>query len=158
MEECTVKFIGLFINGIPYIIGIPAQLTTITFSDILYITLNVIVPEVIGIRDNMKGGALTETTFLVLLAVYQPKHGYGIMQFIEKETVGRVALGAGTLYGAINTLVKKKWIIPFGSETDSKKKEYIITDTGKQKAAEELKRMNEILKLASTIVEEDERR
>ena len=29
------------------------------------------------------------------------------MQFIETETEGRVALGAGTLYGAINTLQKK---------------------------------------------------
>ena len=28
------------------------------------------------------------------------------MQFIEKETGGRVVLGAGTLYGVINALVK----------------------------------------------------
>ena len=55
----------------------------------------------------MKGGALTETTFLILLALYEPKHGYGIMQFIEDETNGRVSLGAGTLYGAINTLEKR---------------------------------------------------
>lgn len=113
---------------------------------------------VIYIRDNIKGGALTETTFLVLLAVYKPNHGYGIMQFIEKETGGRVVLGAGTLYGAINALVKKKWIIPFGAEADSKKKEYVITDAGKQKAGEELKRMDELLNLASTIVREDRRK
>lgn len=129
-------------------------MTYITFSDILYyIKRNIC--EVICIRDNIKGGALTETTFLVLLAVYKPNHGYGIMQFIEKETGGRVVLGAGTLYGAINTLAKKKWIAPFGSEADSKKKEYVITDAGKQKAVEELKRMGEILKLASIIIKED---
>lgn len=104
------------------------------------------------IRDNIKGGALTETTFLVLLAVYKPNHGYGIMQFIENKTNGRVALGAGTLYGAINALVKKKWIAPFGDEADSKKKEYFITSAGKQKAEEELKRMCEVCKLASTII------
>lgn len=104
------------------------------------------------IRDNIKGGALTETTLLVLLAVYKPKHGYGIMQFIEKETTGRVVLGAGTLYGAINTLVKKKWIAPFGIEADSKKKAYVITDAGRQKAEEELKRMGEVCKLASAII------
>lgn len=74
------------------------------------------------------------------------------MQFIEKETDGRVVLGAGTLYGAINALVNKKWIIPFGAESDGKKKQYIITDAGKQKVGEELKRMGEVLKLASTIV------
>ncbi len=61
---------------------------------------------------------------------------------------GRVILGAGTLYGAINALVKKKWIAPFGDEADSKKKEYVITDIGKQKAEEELKRMGEVWKLA----------
>lgn len=107
---------------------------------------------VIIIRDNIKGGALTETTFLILLAVYRPNHGYGIMQFIDKETDGRVVLGAGTLYGAINALVKKKWIVPYGDENQSKKKEYFITDVGKQKAEEELHRIEEILNLASTII------
>lgn len=64
------------------------------------------------LRDNIKGGALTETTFLILLATCNPMHGYGIMQFIENETSGRVTLGAGTLYGAISTLQKKHWIEP----------------------------------------------
>lgn len=107
-------------------------------------------------RDNIKGGALTETTLLVLLAVYKLNYGYGIMQFIEKETGGRVVLGAGTLYGAINAAVKKKWIILFKSEADSRKKEYVITDAGKQKVSEELKRMSELLEVASIIVREEE--
>ncbi len=107
----------------------------------------------IFIREYIKGGALTETTFLVLLAVYQPNHGYGIMQFIEKKTNGRVVLGAGTLYGAINTLVKKNWIIPIDNETDSKKKQYAITDIGKEKVKEELKRLGEVMDLAYTIIE-----
>ena len=34
-------------------------------------------------RDNTKGGALTEVTFYILLSLYQPKHGYAVMQFIE---------------------------------------------------------------------------
>ena len=33
-------------------------------------------------RDNTKGGALTEVTFFILLSLYTPKHGYAIMQFI----------------------------------------------------------------------------
>lgn len=107
-------------------------------------------------RDNRTGGALTETTFLILLAVYQPNHGYGIMQFIEKETKGRVLLGAGTLYGAVNTLVKKKWILPLCQENDSKKKQYIISDAGKQKAEEELKRLADIWSLAAKCMGKDE--
>ena len=104
------------------------------------------------IRDNIKGGALTETTFLVLLAFYKPNHGYGIMQFIEKETNGRVVLGAGTLYGAINTLLKKKWIMPVGNENIKNKKEYIITDIGRKAVEEERKRIGEIWRLATKII------
>ncbi|WP_442872264.1 PadR family transcriptional regulator [Anaerocolumna sp. AGMB13020] len=77
------------------------------------------------------------------------------MQFIEKMTYGRVVLGAGTLYGALNTLVRKQWIIPYGEEGDSRKKEYLITDIGKQKAEEELQRIEELWKLASTTMKED---
>ena len=63
-------------------------------------------------RDNMKGGALTEVTFYILLSLYAPKHGYAVMQFIEEKTGGRLSLGAGTLYGALNSLQEKKWIKP----------------------------------------------
>ena len=52
-------------------------------------------------RDNAKGGALTEVTFFILLSLYTPKHGYAVMQFIEDSTKGRLTLGAGTLYGAL---------------------------------------------------------
>lgn len=122
------------------------SLTSIVFSAI-FITVNVII-EVIPIRENIKGGALTETTLLVLLSTYEPRHGYGIMKFIEEQTKGRVALGAGTLYGAINTLVKKSWISPL----DTEKKEYLITNTGKQHVKTELKRLKELERLAAGII------
>ena len=59
-------------------------------------------------RDNMKGGALTEVTFYILLSLYAPKHGYAVMQFIEEKTGGRLSLGAGTLYGCLLTLCRKR--------------------------------------------------
>ena len=43
-------------------------------------------------RDNIKGGALTEVTFFILLSLYTPKRGYAIMQFVEYETKGRLIL------------------------------------------------------------------
>ncbi|PRR78125.1 Transcriptional regulator PadR-like family protein [Clostridium liquoris] len=101
-------------------------------------------------RDNVKGGALTETTLFVLLAVYQPNHGYGIMQFIESKTSGRLSLGAGTLYGAINTLVKKKWIVLYGE--DRRKKEYIITEEGKKIVELEVKRLKKLHDTAIEII------
>ena len=74
-------------------------------------------------KDNIKGGALTEVTFFILIALYTPKHGYAIMQFIKDKTSGRLTLGAGTLYGALSSLQQKGWIIPYNI---SRKKTYII--------------------------------
>ncbi len=102
-------------------------------------------------RDNIKGGALTETTFFILLSLYRPNHGYGIMQFIEKETDGRLLLGAGTLYGAINTLTKKGWIKLY-SEDSGGKKEYLITEEGKKISEIELNRLKHIYSIANKIV------
>ncbi len=102
-------------------------------------------------RDNIKGGALTETTFFILLSLYRPNHGYGIMQFIEKETDGRLLLGAGTLYGAINTLTKKGWIKLY-SEDSGGKKEYLITEDGKKISEIELNRLKQIYSIANKIV------
>jgi len=102
-------------------------------------------------RDNIKGGALTETTFFVLLSLYAPNHGYGIMQFIEKETDGRLSLGAGTLYGAINTLLTKGWIKLY-NDTDIRKKEYLITEDGIKICQNELNRLNQIYNIALNII------
>ena len=98
-------------------------------------------------RDNAKGGALTEVTFYILLSLYTPKHGYAVMQFIEEKTYGRLSLGAGTLYGALNSLQDKKWIEPYG-DSEGRKKEYHITAQGKEIAEKELARLNELVSIA----------
>lgn len=51
---------------------------------------------------------LTEGVYYILLSLYEPRHGYGIMQFVSELSNGRVELGAGTIYGAIKTLVKRQ--------------------------------------------------
>lgn len=92
---------------------------------------------------------LTEAVYYILLAVRKPNHGYGIIQEIEELTEGRVVLGAGTLYGAIQTLQKKQWIEIYSVDTESrKKKEYIVTELGKQVFAAERKRLEELLRNA----------
>ncbi|MDE6915640.1 MAG: PadR family transcriptional regulator [Lachnospiraceae bacterium] len=96
-------------------------------------------------RDN----PLTEAVFYILLAVRKPNHGYGIIQEVEQLTGGRVVLGAGTLYGAIQTLKKKKWIDIYSVDTESrKKKEYVITDLGREVFAAEQRRLQELLRNA----------
>lgn len=96
-----------------------------------------------------KNMPLTEALFYILLAVRKPNHGYGIIQEVEELTKGRVVLGPGTLYGAIQSLVKKDWIRIYSEDTESrKKKEYIITDAGKAAFEEERARLQELLKNA----------
>ena len=107
-------------------------------------------------KDNVKSGALTEVTFFILLSLYEPKHGYAIMQFIEEKTSGRLVLGAGSLYGAINTLSEKGWIEPCG-ESGGRTKEYVITDLGKQIANKELERLRALTETAAQIMEGDQK-
>ncbi|MDE7225052.1 MAG: helix-turn-helix transcriptional regulator, partial [Acetatifactor sp.] len=80
----------------------------------------------------MTNSALTEAVYYILLSLIQPLHGYGIMQNVELLSGGRVRLAAGTLYGAINTLLEKGWITALPGERDSRKKEYQITTLGKE--------------------------
>jgi DNA-binding PadR family transcriptional regulator len=67
------------------------------------------------------------------------------MQNIEKLTAGRVVLGPGTLYGAINALVEKGWITAISAERDTRKKEYMITKAGQRVFEGELDRLRELL-------------
>ena len=68
--------------------------------------------------------ALTESTYYILLSLYKPLHGYGIMQRAGELSGGRVRLAAGTLYGALNALVDKGWIALLPVE--GRKKEFCL--------------------------------
>lgn len=89
--------------------------------------------------------ALTEAVYYILISLYKPLHGYGIIQNVEQISNGRVRLAAGTLYGAINTLMDKGWIEALPEEKGSRKKEYIITNDGKEIVKIELRRLRELL-------------
>lgn len=102
----------------------------------------------------MSGTALTEAVFYILLSLLTPRHGYGIMQNTESLSVGRVKLAAGTLYGAINSLLEKGWITALPGEKDSRKKEYIITDAGRSVLKAEIQRLRELLDNGTRIMEE----
>ena len=101
----------------------------------------------------MSNTALTEAVYYILLSLIKPMHGYGIMQNVEQLSNGRVKLAAGTLYGAINTLLEKGWIISLPGEKDSRKKEYQITIQGKQRLESELLRLRELIENGNRILE-----
>ena len=93
----------------------------------------------------MPNAALTEGVYYILLSLITPLHGYGIMQNVEKLSKGRVKLAAGTLYGAINSLLEKGWITAIPGEKDSRKKAYQITGAGREVLGGELVRLAELV-------------
>lgn len=102
----------------------------------------------------MENFALTEAVYYILLSLEKPLHGYGIMQNIEKLSGGRLHLAAGTLYGALTTLLERHWIEALGSEASSRKKEYRITPLGRQAVRAEMDRLRELLQNGETITKE----
>ena len=95
-------------------------------------------------NDLQKHIPLTETMFLVLLTMLKENYGYKVSQEVEEITNGRIILGPGTLYGAINNLNKKGWI-ELVDKDNSGKKVYIATDTGRELVSLEIKRMRNLV-------------
>ena len=89
--------------------------------------------------------ALTEAVYYILLSLLEPLHGYGIMQNVERLSGGRLRLAAGTLYGAISTMLEKGWITALDSMADSRKKEYVITEAGREVLRAEYVRLKELV-------------
>jgi len=91
--------------------------------------------------------ALTEAVYYILLALQEPLHGYGIMQQTSSLSNGRLSISAGTLYGALSNLLEKGWIKPYGESEvqDGRRKQYQITDAGKEVLKAELERLEELV-------------
>lgn len=88
---------------------------------------------------------LTEAVYYILLSLTTPLHGYGIMQRTSELSRGRLVISAGTLYGAINTLLERGWIKQLFTAEDSRRKEYFITEDGKAVLRAELERLCELV-------------
>ena len=94
----------------------------------------------------LKFSPLTESTFYILLSLTNPLHGYGIIKKVERLTDKRLKLAAGTLYGAIGTLLDNKLIVLISEDKQSKgKKMYQITTPGKKLLYYEIKRLKEMV-------------
>ena len=98
---------------------------------------------------------LTESTYYILLSLVTPQHGYGIMQRTEALSGGRVRLAAGTLYGALNALCDKGWIIPLPVAEESRKKEYKLTEKGHEVLKNELNRLRQLVANGEQILGEE---
>ncbi|KAB1642580.1 PadR family transcriptional regulator [Gulosibacter chungangensis] len=87
---------------------------------------------------------LTETTYYVLLALLQPAHGYLIMSRVEEASLGQVRMAPGTLYGALDNLLKQGLIERAPSE-DARRKVYRITKSGFEALSADTQRMAHLI-------------
>lgn len=85
---------------------------------------------------------MTETGFYILLCLQEEKHGYGIVQQVEKLTGGEIRLSPGTMYGSLSKM-ERDGLIRFVRE-EEKRKIYQITDLGRQVLAWETKRIERL--------------
>jgi len=94
---------------------------------------------------------LSEPVLLVLLSLAeQPHHGYSILQDVERMSDGRVVLSTGTLYGALQRLLRQGWIERYeeGDETPRDRRTYRLTSKGRRNLQLEIERMRQLTRVA----------
>lgn len=74
---------------------------------------------------------LTETIFYLLLAFLEPSYGYIAITKIEEMSNGEVRIAAGTMYGAIENLLKVGMIEQMNSDNE-RRKVYQTTTYGRE--------------------------
>jgi DNA-binding PadR family transcriptional regulator len=97
---------------------------------------------------------LTPLSAGILLAVAGgARHGYAIIKEIERQSGGRRAPGAGSLYAALRRMTDDGLLVE-GEEADAagagpKRQYYGLTELGTQVARLEMRRLAELLRSAS---------
>ncbi|MBM7714717.1 DNA-binding PadR family transcriptional regulator [Bacillus thermophilus] len=94
---------------------------------------------------------LTETTYYILLSLLEPAHGYIMMQKVEELSNQTVKIAAGTMYGAIENLLKQQLITAVKS-TDKRRKTYVITEKGKEVLRLDCERMKHIVQVTEKLL------
>ena len=94
---------------------------------------------------------LTETTYYILLSLLDPAHGYVMMQKVEELSNHTVKIAAGTMYGAIENLLKNKLIESVAS-SDKRRKTYIITEKGKRVLQLDCERMKHMTRVTASLL------
>jgi DNA-binding PadR family transcriptional regulator len=93
----------------------------------------------------------TSAQFHILLTLADgQRHGYGIMQEIERRTDGALVLGPGTLYRSIKQLLARGLIVEVDGSPESPKQRriYTLTRIGEVQTAEEARRLRELVRWA----------
>ncbi|MGI8537342.1 MAG: PadR family transcriptional regulator [Mycobacteriales bacterium] len=94
---------------------------------------------------------MREPTYLVLAALAGGRqHGYGVMQDVAALSEGRVQLRAGTLYGALERLVRDGLVTQDGEQVVSGRlrRFYVLNPAGTRALAEQTSQRQATVKVA----------
>lgn len=97
---------------------------------------------------------LSPAMFHVMLALAgEDLHGYAILKEVAVRTGGKVHLSTGTLYGIVKRLLADGLISelrtrPAETDDDERRRYYRLTTKGRQVAAAEAERLDEVLAIA----------
>ena len=90
-------------------------------------------------------GRFADPSLLILTSLSdRPKHGYAMMTDIA--AFSGVGLEPGTLYGALSRLERRGWIRPLAA--GERRRPYEITAAGQEVLAEQLRSMQQIVRVA----------
>jgi DNA-binding PadR family transcriptional regulator len=92
---------------------------------------------------------MSETMFLILSALREERHGYGVMRHVAELTGGRVSLGAGTVYMTLGKLRSDGLIRETAS--DGRRTSYVITSKGTEILRAEAQRIADLYRYAKEI-------
>src|SRR5580692_1858913 len=92
---------------------------------------------------------LTRAVFLILFALGSgDKHGYALMREARELSDGEFQIGPATLYTTVQRLLESGWIreVPGPKNSDSRRRHYGLTASGRNELNLELKRMEAMVK------------
>ena len=96
---------------------------------------------------------MSEQSFLILLSLLKPRHGYAIMQLVAEESKGRVTLGPSTVYTVLYKM-EQDGLIEVISEED-RRKVYLIKEAGRYLLQAETKRLESLSKISRKLLKEE---
>lgn len=106
---------------------------------------------------------LTPALHHILLALLPAeRHGYAIMQDVDRITDGSVRMGPGTLYGAIKRLLEAGLVEEAGERDDpagdERRRYYRITGAGRRAVVAETTRLQRLVAFAENNLRSAEQR
>lgn len=97
---------------------------------------------------------LSDSIFMILLAMVEPRHGYGIMQMLNEKTEKNLQIGPATMYTTLKKMKEAEWIKALAEEEG--KIVYQITEKGSEVLLRDFARRKKLVRFADEILEKME--